>query len=61
MAAKKCLEVPLAESLRVVPLDQRGLDVDRVEVVLQVETRGPEYCGDVISALRASGCTLVFA
>jgi len=37
------------------------LHVDEVEVVLQVETRGPEHCADVISALRASGYTLAFS
>ena len=36
------------------------LHVDEVEVVLQVETRGPEHCADVISALRAAGYTLAF-
>ncbi len=34
------------------------LHVDEVEVVLQVETRGPEHCGDVIGALRAAGFRL---
>ena len=29
------------------------LQVDEVEVVLQMETRGPEHCGEVIRALRA--------
>ena len=37
------------------------LHVDEAEVVLQVETRGPEHCGEVISALRAAGYTLAFA
>ncbi len=37
------------------------LDVDEVEVVLQIETRGPEHCGEVIAALRAAGYTLAFA
>ena len=37
------------------------LDVDEVEVVLQIETRGPEHCGEVIGALRAAGYTLAFA
>ena len=37
------------------------LHVNEVEVVLQVETRGPEHCGEVIGALRASGYTLAFA
>jgi threonine dehydratase len=36
------------------------LHVDEVEVVLQVETRGPEHCADVIRALRAAGYTLAF-
>jgi hypothetical protein len=30
-------------------------------VVLQVETRGPGHCGDVIDALRAAGYTLAFS
>ena len=29
------------------------LHVDEAEVILQVETRGPEHCDDVIGALRA--------
>ena len=37
------------------------LHVDEVEVVLQVETRGPEHCAEVIAALRAAGYTLAFA
>jgi hypothetical protein len=32
-----------------------------VEVVLRVETRGPEHCGEVIGALRAAGYILAFA
>jgi len=36
------------------------LHVDEAEVVLQVETRGPEHCGEVIGALRAAGYTLAF-
>ena len=36
------------------------LHVDEAEVILQVETRGPEHCADVISALRATGYTLAF-
>jgi len=32
-----------------------SLRVDEVEVVLQVETRGPEHCEDVKARLRASG------
>jgi threonine dehydratase len=37
------------------------LHVDEVEVVLQVETQGPEHCGKVIGALRAAGYSLAFA
>jgi threonine dehydratase len=37
------------------------LHVGEVEVVLQVETRGPGHCGDVIDALRAAGYTLAFS
>jgi threonine dehydratase len=37
------------------------LHVDEVEVVLQVETRGPEHCGEVIAALRGAGYSLAFA
>jgi threonine dehydratase len=37
-----------------------GLRVDEVEVVLQVETRGPEHCEDVKSKLQAAGYTLSF-
>jgi threonine dehydratase len=36
------------------------LHVDEVEVVLQVETRGPEHCAEVIGALRSAGYTLAF-
>jgi threonine dehydratase len=36
------------------------LHVDEVEVVLQVETRGPAHCGEVIAALRSGGYTLSF-
>jgi threonine dehydratase len=36
------------------------LHVDEVEVVLQVETRGPEHCAEVTSALHAAGYTLSF-
>jgi len=36
------------------------LHVEEVEVVLQVETRGPEHCGEVIGALRAADYTLAF-
>jgi threonine dehydratase len=38
-----------------------SLRVDEVEVVLQIETRGPEHCADVKSKLRAAGYTLAFA
>ena len=37
------------------------LPVDEVEVVLQVETRGPEHCEDVKAKLRADGYTLSFS
>ena len=37
------------------------LHVDEAEVVLQIETRGPEHCGEVIGALRAAGYTLTFS
>ena len=37
------------------------LHVDEVEVVLQVETRGPEHCAEVIGALRAAGYVFAFA
>jgi threonine dehydratase len=38
-----------------------GLHVDEVEVLLQVETRGPGHCDSVIGTLRASGYTLLFS
>jgi threonine dehydratase len=38
-----------------------GLRVDEVEVVLQVETRGPEHCAHVKDALRAAGYDLAFS
>jgi threonine dehydratase len=38
-----------------------GLRVDEVEVVLQVETRGPEHCEHVKSKLEAAGYALSFA
>jgi threonine dehydratase len=38
-----------------------SLRVDEVEVVLQVETRGPDHCGDVKSKLRAAGYSSVFS
>ena len=37
-----------------------GLHVDEVEVLLQVETRGPAHCDSVIGQLRASGYKLLF-
>jgi threonine dehydratase len=37
-----------------------GLHVDEVEVLLQVETRGPGHCDSVIGQLRQSGYKLVF-
>jgi threonine dehydratase len=36
------------------------LRVDEVEVMLQVETRGPGHCSEVIGQLRAAGYTLIF-
>ena len=36
------------------------LRVDEVEVLLQVETRGPGHCDEVIRALREAGYTLHF-
>jgi threonine dehydratase len=36
------------------------LQVGEVEVLLQVETRGPEHCEEVITELREAGYTLVF-
>jgi len=36
------------------------LRVDEVEVLLQVETRGPAHCDEVISRLREAGYTLLF-
>ncbi|HEY3733317.1 MAG TPA: threonine ammonia-lyase [Streptosporangiaceae bacterium] len=36
------------------------LHVDEVEVLLQLETRGPGHCDEVISRLRRSGYTLIF-
>jgi threonine dehydratase len=38
-----------------------SLRVDEVEVVLQVETRGPEHCADVKEKLQAAGYTLEFS
>jgi threonine dehydratase len=38
-----------------------GLLVDEVEVVLQVETRGPDHGADVKAKLRADGYAISFA
>ncbi len=38
-----------------------SLRVDEVEVVLYVETRGPEHCEDVKTKLRAAGYALSFS
>jgi len=38
-----------------------GLHVDEVEVLLQVETRGPGHCDGVIGKLRESGYKLLFS
>jgi threonine dehydratase len=37
------------------------LHVDEAEVMLQVETRGPEHCDRVITQLRKIGYTLIFS
>jgi threonine dehydratase len=37
------------------------LHVDEAEVIVVVETRGPEHCDEVIGALRSAGYTLAFA
>jgi threonine dehydratase len=36
------------------------LHLDEVEVALQLETRGPTHCDDVLARLRAAGYPLVF-
>jgi threonine dehydratase len=36
------------------------LHLDEVEVALQLETRGPDHCDDVLSQLRAAGYPLAF-
>ena len=36
------------------------LRVDEVEVMLQVETRGPGHCDEVVRQLRETGYTLIF-
>jgi threonine dehydratase len=38
-----------------------GLNMDEAEVMLQVETRGPEHCDSVIASLRKAGYTLLFS
>ncbi len=38
-----------------------GLLIDEVEVVLQVEARGPDHCREVKSGLRAAGYQLSFS
>jgi threonine dehydratase len=38
-----------------------GLHVDEVEVLLQVETRGPGHCDSVIGKLREAGYKLLFS
>ncbi|HEY0716486.1 MAG TPA: threonine ammonia-lyase [Streptosporangiaceae bacterium] len=37
------------------------LQVGEVEVLLQVETRGPEHCEEMITELRRAGYTLIFS
>jgi threonine dehydratase len=37
------------------------LGLDETEVLLQVETRGPAHCDDVIGRLRETGYTLIFS
>jgi threonine dehydratase len=37
-----------------------NLHLDEVEVALQLETRGPDHCDDVLAALRAERYPLVF-
>jgi len=36
------------------------LHLDEVEVALQLETRGPDHCDEVLNRLRAAGYPLVF-
>jgi len=38
-----------------------NLHLDEVEVALQLETRGPEHCDEVLAALRAERYPLVFS
>ncbi|MFM1917698.1 MAG: hypothetical protein RJB01_1213, partial [Actinomycetota bacterium] len=35
------------------------LGVDEVEIVIEVETRGPQHSTDIINAINASGVSLV--
>jgi threonine dehydratase len=37
------------------------LSVDEAEVMLQVETQGPDHCDTVVSQLRKTGYTLIFS
>jgi threonine dehydratase len=37
------------------------LQLDEAEVLLQVETRGPAHCEEVITRLRRAGYTLIFS
>jgi threonine dehydratase len=37
------------------------LHLDEVEVALQLETRGPDHCADVLARLRAAGYPLTFS
>jgi threonine dehydratase len=38
-----------------------SLRVDEVEVVLQVETRGPDHCAEVKAGLQAAGYAISFS
>ena len=37
------------------------LNVDEAEVLLHLETRGPEHCDEVLGRLRREGYTLSFS
>jgi len=37
------------------------LHIDEVEVAIQIETRGPTHCDDVLARLRAAGYSLSFS
>jgi threonine dehydratase len=39
----------------------RQLHLDEVEVALQLETRGPAHCDEVLARLRQAGYPLTFA